>query len=262
MKPRKAGCEFKNVFLFQISDRQERLCRSQHHLTSPWEIWGCLSPCRTRVVSPIMDVIDWQTFQYNATQWPVRGVFDWKLDFHWESNPQLQDKDPESAVQSLRWVLCQALQTWVKPKRKRRPNVFIFLCLMFRIFSRKLQQMRAMYQHKGKTAWCLTYFLTTNGSYRRLRTNARYRAIRMTFRDDSRWCVSVVSHGFCPIRLESPETSSSLCRKLKAPEAVIYKRLFHTFVRLIIQSWITSELVLFFKEEVPGTKGWINDNKD
>ncbi|KAM3596017.1 uncharacterized protein V6R79_007014 [Siganus canaliculatus] len=49
---------------------------------------------RTRVVSPIVDVIDWQTFQYNATQWPVRGVFDWRLDFHWESNPQLHGKDP------------------------------------------------------------------------------------------------------------------------------------------------------------------------
>uniref|UniRef100_A0AAQ4QFS5 Polypeptide N-acetylgalactosaminyltransferase n=1 Tax=Gasterosteus aculeatus aculeatus TaxID=481459 RepID=A0AAQ4QFS5_GASAC len=48
---------------------------------------------RTRVVSPIMDVIDWQTFEYNATQWPVIGVFDWRLDFHWESNSRLQDKD-------------------------------------------------------------------------------------------------------------------------------------------------------------------------
>ncbi|XP_070703020.1 polypeptide N-acetylgalactosaminyltransferase 15-like [Pempheris klunzingeri] len=57
---------------------------------------------RTRVVSPIMDVIDWQTFQYNATQWPVRGVFDWRLDFHWESNPQMQDKGPDSAVQPVR----------------------------------------------------------------------------------------------------------------------------------------------------------------
>uniref|UniRef100_A0A4W6EGY5 Polypeptide N-acetylgalactosaminyltransferase n=1 Tax=Lates calcarifer TaxID=8187 RepID=A0A4W6EGY5_LATCA len=57
---------------------------------------------RTRVVSPIIDVIDWQTFQYNATQWPVRGVFDWRLDFHWESNLTLQDKDPDSAVRPLR----------------------------------------------------------------------------------------------------------------------------------------------------------------
>ncbi|XP_075931496.1 polypeptide N-acetylgalactosaminyltransferase 15-like [Anarhichas minor] len=56
---------------------------------------------RTRVVSPIMDVIDWQTFQYNATQWPVRGVFDWRLDFSWESNPQLPDKDPDSAVRPV-----------------------------------------------------------------------------------------------------------------------------------------------------------------
>ncbi|KAM9383910.1 polypeptide N-acetylgalactosaminyltransferase 15-like isoform 2-T2 [Pholidichthys leucotaenia] len=56
---------------------------------------------RTRVVSPIIDMIDGNTFQYNATQWPVRGVFDWKLDFHWESNPELQDQDPEVAVQPI-----------------------------------------------------------------------------------------------------------------------------------------------------------------
>uniref|UniRef100_A0A3P9I4G3 Polypeptide N-acetylgalactosaminyltransferase n=1 Tax=Oryzias latipes TaxID=8090 RepID=A0A3P9I4G3_ORYLA len=46
-----------------------------------------VSQDRSRVVSPVMDVIDWQTFQYNATQWPVRGVFDWRLDFYWELNP-------------------------------------------------------------------------------------------------------------------------------------------------------------------------------
>uniref|UniRef100_A0A665W503 Polypeptide N-acetylgalactosaminyltransferase n=1 Tax=Echeneis naucrates TaxID=173247 RepID=A0A665W503_ECHNA len=57
---------------------------------------------RTKVVSPIMDVIDWQTFQYNATQWPVRGVFDWRLDFHWESDFPMQDKEADSAVQPLR----------------------------------------------------------------------------------------------------------------------------------------------------------------
>ncbi|KAM7373021.1 hypothetical protein PAMP_007905 [Pampus punctatissimus] len=56
---------------------------------------------RTRVVSPIMDVIDWKTFQYNATQWPVKGVFNWRLDFYWESKPQLQNKDPDLDVQPV-----------------------------------------------------------------------------------------------------------------------------------------------------------------
>uniref|UniRef100_A0A3P9I452 Polypeptide N-acetylgalactosaminyltransferase n=1 Tax=Oryzias latipes TaxID=8090 RepID=A0A3P9I452_ORYLA len=57
-----------------------------------------VSQDRSRVVSPVMDVIDWQTFQYNATQWPVRGVFDWRLDFYWELNPPLQEIPPEEAV--------------------------------------------------------------------------------------------------------------------------------------------------------------------
>lgn len=56
------------------------------------------------MVSPIVDVIDWRTFNYNATQWPVRGVFNWRLDFHWESYTLLQDKEPDSAVRALRWV--------------------------------------------------------------------------------------------------------------------------------------------------------------
>ncbi|XP_075900482.1 polypeptide N-acetylgalactosaminyltransferase 15-like [Nelusetta ayraudi] len=58
---------------------------------------------RTRVVSPIIDLIDWQTFQYNATQWPVRGVFDWRLDFHWDSSGlQPQERVSDSAVEALR----------------------------------------------------------------------------------------------------------------------------------------------------------------
>ncbi|KAJ3608856.1 hypothetical protein NHX12_023386 [Muraenolepis orangiensis] len=57
---------------------------------------------RTRVVSPVMDVIDGLTFQYNATLWPVRGVFDWRLDFHWEPIPPPQAKDPDSVVEAVR----------------------------------------------------------------------------------------------------------------------------------------------------------------
>lgn len=58
------------------------------------------------MVSPIIDLIDWRTFQYNATQWPVRGVFDWRLDFHWDSSGlQPQEKESGSAVEALRSVL-------------------------------------------------------------------------------------------------------------------------------------------------------------
>lgn len=57
---------------------------------------------RTRVVSPVVDVIDWQTFHYNATQWPVRGVFDWRLNFYWESNHQLLDKDQDMTDKPVR----------------------------------------------------------------------------------------------------------------------------------------------------------------
>uniref|UniRef100_A0A8C7WSD1 Glycosyltransferase 2-like domain-containing protein n=1 Tax=Oryzias sinensis TaxID=183150 RepID=A0A8C7WSD1_9TELE len=60
-----------------------------------------VSQDRSRVVSPVMDVIDWQTFQYNATKWPVRGVFDWRLDFYWELNPPVHEIPPEEAVLPL-----------------------------------------------------------------------------------------------------------------------------------------------------------------
>ncbi|XP_077363760.1 polypeptide N-acetylgalactosaminyltransferase 15-like [Festucalex cinctus] len=56
---------------------------------------------RTRVVSPIMDVIHGETFKYNATRWPVWGVFNWNLDFYWESKPQLLDGDSDLAIEPV-----------------------------------------------------------------------------------------------------------------------------------------------------------------
>ncbi|CAB1320586.1 unnamed protein product [Coregonus sp. 'balchen'] len=57
---------------------------------------------RTRVVSPIIDVIDWQTFGYNAAQWPHRGVFDWRLDFNWETlSQQEKQKNEDSPVEPV-----------------------------------------------------------------------------------------------------------------------------------------------------------------
>ncbi|XP_061616813.1 polypeptide N-acetylgalactosaminyltransferase 15-like isoform X2 [Phyllopteryx taeniolatus] len=58
-----------------------------------------LAQDRTRVVSPIVDVIHWQTFEYNVTQWPVWGVFNWNLDFSWEAKPQLLDEDSDLAIE-------------------------------------------------------------------------------------------------------------------------------------------------------------------
>ncbi|XP_036371949.1 polypeptide N-acetylgalactosaminyltransferase 15-like [Megalops cyprinoides] len=46
---------------------------------------------RSRVLSSVLDVIDWQTFQYSAVPQPHRGVFDWRLDFHWEALSEQED---------------------------------------------------------------------------------------------------------------------------------------------------------------------------
>nr|XP_023681083.1 polypeptide N-acetylgalactosaminyltransferase 15-like isoform X2 [Paramormyrops kingsleyae] len=55
---------------------------------------------RSRIVSPLMDHIDWNTFQYNATAGPMRGVFDWNLDFHWETLPGQEEQD--HSIQPIR----------------------------------------------------------------------------------------------------------------------------------------------------------------
>ncbi|KAJ0003608.1 hypothetical protein NQD34_008706, partial [Periophthalmus magnuspinnatus] len=39
---------------------------------------------RTLVVSPLLDVLDAQSRKYSASPWPLRGVWDWRLDFHWD----------------------------------------------------------------------------------------------------------------------------------------------------------------------------------
>ncbi|XP_033854872.1 polypeptide N-acetylgalactosaminyltransferase 15-like isoform X1 [Acipenser ruthenus] len=57
---------------------------------------------RSRVVSPVLDVIDWKTFQYYHSVDPQRGVFDWKLDFHWEPVPKYEKKQHGSLVSPVR----------------------------------------------------------------------------------------------------------------------------------------------------------------
>lgn len=57
---------------------------------------------RNRIVSPIIDVIDWKTFQYYHSVDLQRGVFDWKLDFHWESLPEHEEKVRQSPISPIR----------------------------------------------------------------------------------------------------------------------------------------------------------------
>ncbi|XP_059828336.1 polypeptide N-acetylgalactosaminyltransferase 15-like isoform X3 [Hypanus sabinus] len=56
---------------------------------------------RTRVVSPVIDVIDWKTFQYYHSVDPQRGAFNWKLDFHWEPIPEYQQKWRKSPINPI-----------------------------------------------------------------------------------------------------------------------------------------------------------------
>ncbi|KAK2494284.1 hypothetical protein MC885_000872 [Smutsia gigantea] len=59
---------------------------------------GRIADDRNRVVSPVIDVIDWKTFQYYPSRDLQRGVLDWKLDFHWEPLPEGERKALQSPV--------------------------------------------------------------------------------------------------------------------------------------------------------------------
>ncbi|NXQ68036.1 GLT15 acetylgalactosaminyltransferase, partial [Quiscalus mexicanus] len=61
-----------------------------------------LSSSRNSVVSPVIDVIDWKTFQYYHSVGLHRGVFDWKLDFHWEPVPEHEEKVRQSPTSPIR----------------------------------------------------------------------------------------------------------------------------------------------------------------
>ncbi|NXP68005.1 GLT15 acetylgalactosaminyltransferase, partial [Chloropsis cyanopogon] len=61
-----------------------------------------LSSSRNSVVSPVIDVIDWKTFQYYHSVGLYRGAFDWKLDFHWEPVPEHEEKVRQSPISPIR----------------------------------------------------------------------------------------------------------------------------------------------------------------
>ncbi|NXO85086.1 GLT15 acetylgalactosaminyltransferase, partial [Sitta europaea] len=66
-----------------------------------------LSSNRNSVISPVIDVIDWKTFQYYHSVGLHRGVFDWKLDFHWEPVPEHEEKVRQSPISPIRQCSAQ-----------------------------------------------------------------------------------------------------------------------------------------------------------
>lgn len=56
---------------------------------------------RSRVVSPVIDVVDWKTLQYSASKLQ-RGVLDWKLDFQWEPLREQELKALPSPISPVR----------------------------------------------------------------------------------------------------------------------------------------------------------------
>lgn len=96
--------------MYVLSGQQPHVATgmSVDHLSNPQHVNG-LYPLfdstllsRSRVVSPVIDVIDWKTLQYYPSKDLQRGVLDWKLDFHWEPLPERERKALRSPISPVR----------------------------------------------------------------------------------------------------------------------------------------------------------------
>ncbi|XP_068092196.1 polypeptide N-acetylgalactosaminyltransferase 15 isoform X2 [Hyperolius riggenbachi] len=57
---------------------------------------------RNRILSPVLDVIDSKMFGYYHSSDLRKGVFDWKLDFHWATLPESEEKLWQSPITPFR----------------------------------------------------------------------------------------------------------------------------------------------------------------
>lgn len=66
------------------------------------------------MVCPVIDVIDWNTFQYlgNSGE-PQIGGFDWRLVFTWHTVPEHEQKRRHSPTDVIRYLnrYCQLVPT-------------------------------------------------------------------------------------------------------------------------------------------------------
>ncbi|CAH2282721.1 polypeptide N-acetylgalactosaminyltransferase 15 [Pelobates cultripes] len=53
---------------------------------------------RNRIVSPVLDTINWKTYEYYYSADLRQGVFDWNLDFHWVTLPEHEEKVRQSPI--------------------------------------------------------------------------------------------------------------------------------------------------------------------
>lgn len=153
------GCEYKNVLLFQISDRQERLCRSQHHLTSHEKYEDVCLHAGQELFPPSWM---WSTGRPFSTTPPSGQSGECSTGNSTSTgNQTLNCKTrTQSRLFSLWGVCCFKLFRHEWSLRGSADQMYLYFYVQCSEYStsRKLQ-MRAKYQHKGKTAQCLTYFL-------------------------------------------------------------------------------------------------------
>lgn len=63
------------------------------------------------MVCPVIDVIDWNTFQYLGNPGePQIGGFDWRLVFTWHSIPEYEQKRRRSPTDVIRYEKSKALR--------------------------------------------------------------------------------------------------------------------------------------------------------
>ncbi len=75
------------------------------------------------MVCPVIDVIDWNTFQYlgNSGE-PQIGGFDWRLVFTWHAVPEYEQKRRRSAIDVIRCV-CGTCERFLWKTLQNWPNV-------------------------------------------------------------------------------------------------------------------------------------------